>query len=464
VATFTDLSVEGNAGPRTIRFRIGGVSNSAIFFELTVVAGPASKIAAASDPSQTGTAGAAVGEPPSVLVEDEFDDPVAGVPVTFAVTPGSGSVVPTTAVSTGADGRATLTSWTLGPGGGTNTVTATASGLNGSPVTFNATVSGGVGTTTTLSTDPDPSVAGESVDLTATVASAGGTPTGNVVFSVDGSSKPPQALDGSGHATFSAVFANAGPHTVGATYSGGGAFSGSSATSVSQTVNQAATTLALVSDHAGQTPAQGEDIEFTATLSVTAPGGGAPTGSVQFKDNGADLGSPVALSGGVATLTTGELVEGPHTITAEYVGDANFAGSTSNDVSQDVGPSPDSGPIGMGESYNTNEDTPLIPDPGGGVLANDSDPDGDPITAVLVSPPQHSSSFSLNSDGSFSYQPAANYNGPDAFTSQASASGATTGLLTARITVAPINDPVKKKKKKKKNRRRKKIKKIGKEK
>ena len=191
VATFTDLSVEGNAGPRTIRFRIGGVSNSAIFFDLTVVAGPASKISAASDPSQTGTAGAAVGEPPSVLVEDEFDDPVAGVPVTFAVTAGGGTIAPTTAVTTGTDGKATLTSWTLGPGAGANTVTATASGLGGSPVTFTANVSGGVATSTSLAAgNPNPSVAGESVDFTATVTSGGGTPTGNVVFSVDGSSKP----------------------------------------------------------------------------------------------------------------------------------------------------------------------------------------------------------------------------------------------------------------------------------
>jgi hypothetical protein len=442
VATFTDLSVQGDAGPRVIRFRIPSVSGSAITFNLTVVAGPAATITSASDVSQTGNAGDEVAEPPSVIVKDKFGDPVAGVAVTFAVTAGGGTIAPTSAVTTGADGKATLTSWTLGPGGGTNTVTASATGLAGSPVTFNATVSGGLGTTTSLAAgNPSPSVAGESVSFTATVTSGGGTPTGNVVFSVDGSSKPPQALDGSGHATFSAVFANAGAHTVGATYSGGGAFSGSSAISVSQTVNKAATTVALASDHAGQTPPQGEDIEFTATLSVTAPGGGTPAGSVQFKDNGADLGSPVALSGGVATLTTGALVEGSHTITAEYVGDANFTGSTSSDVSQDVGPPPDSGPIGMGESYNTNEDIPLIPDPGGGVLANDSDPDGDPITAVLVSPPQHSSSFSLNSDGSFTYQPATNYDGPDAFTYRASANGATTGVLTAAITVAPVNDP-----------------------
>jgi Big-like domain-containing protein len=443
VATFTDLSVEGDAGPRTIRFRIGGVSNSAITFNLTVVAGPAATIAAASDVSQPGAAGDPVGEPPSVIVKDKFGDPVSGVAVTFAVTAGGGTIAPTTPVTTGADGKATLTSWTRGPGAGANTVTATASGLSGSPVTFSADVLSGVSTSTSLSAgDPSPSVAGESVDFTATVTSGGGTPTGNVVFSVDGSNKPAQALDGSGQATFSVVFANAGAHTVGASYNGGGAFSGSTATPVSQTVNQAATTVTVVSNKTGESPPQGDDIEFTATVVVTAPGAGTPTGTVQFTDDqGADLGGPVNVSpNGEAKLKTGVLLEGSHTITATYSGDDNFSTSLGS-TTQDVGPPPGSPPIGMGESYNTNEDTPLTTDPGGGVLANDSDPDGDPITAVLVSPPQHSSSFSLNSDGSFTYQPAANYNGPDAFTYRVSANGETTGVLTASLTVAPVNDP-----------------------
>jgi hypothetical protein len=442
VATFTDLSVQGDAGPRTIRFRIPSVSGSAITFNLTVVAGPASTIAAASDVSQTGSAGTAVAEPPSVIVKDKFGDPVGGVPVTFAVTAGSGTIAPTTAVTTGTDGKATLTSWTLGLGAGANTVTATASGLSGSPVTFNATVSGGVATTTTLSAGaPNPSVTGESVDFTATVTSGGGTPTGNVVFTVDGSNKPPLALDGSGKATLSVVFNNAGSHTVGASYPGAGAFSGSTATQVSQTVNQAATTVGVVSNKTGESPPEGDEIEFTATVAVTAPGAGTPTGTVQFTDDqGADLGSPVSVAGGVAKLKTKALLQGTHQITAQYSGDGNFQAS-SGSTTQDVGPPPGSAPIGMGESYNTNEDSPLIPDPGGGVLANDSDPDGDPITAVLVSPPQHSSSFSLNSDGSFTYQPAANYDGPDAFTYRVSANGATSGVLTASITVAPVNDP-----------------------
>jgi len=55
----------------------------------------------------------------------------------------------------------------------------------------------------------------------------------------------------------------------------------------------------------------------------------APTGTVQFKDNGVDLGSPVAIDGnGVAVVTTSSLTAGTHTITAEYGGNVNFNGST----------------------------------------------------------------------------------------------------------------------------------------
>ncbi len=70
---------------------------------------------------------------------------------------------------------------------------------------------------------------------------------------------------------------------------------------------------------------------FTATVT-----GSSPTGTVQFKDNGVNLGTPVTLSGGVATLTTSALTPGNHSITAVYSGDTNNAGSTSPVLTQTV--------------------------------------------------------------------------------------------------------------------------------
>ena len=57
--------------------------------------------------------------------------------------------------------------------------------------------------------------------------------------------------------------------------------------------------------------------------------------------------------------------------------------------------------------------------PAPGVLGNDSDPDGDPLTAVLVTGPSHGS-LTLNANGSFSYTPAADFAGSDSFTYRAS--------------------------------------------
>src|SRR5206468_4173984 len=70
-------------------------------------------------------------------------------------------------------------------------------------------------------------------------------------------------------------------------------------------------------------------------------------------------------------------------------------------------------PVAVNDVYSTNEDTTLtVAAPG--VLGNDTDVEGDALTAVLVSGPSHGT-LTLNSDGSFSYTPAANFNGADSF-------------------------------------------------
>jgi Ca2+-binding RTX toxin-like protein len=89
-------------------------------------------------------------------------------------------------------------------------------------------------------------------------------------------------------------------------------------------------------------------------------------------------------------------------------------------------------------NYSTDEDTQLQVN---GVLDNDTDPENDPLTAVLVSEPTHDSSFTLNADGSFDYTPEANFNGTDTFTYKADDGDLESGVATATITVDPVNDP-----------------------
>ncbi|HEY3595029.1 MAG TPA: Ig-like domain-containing protein, partial [Polyangiaceae bacterium] len=96
-------------------------------------------------------------------------------------------------------------------------------------------------------------------------------------------------------------------------------------------------------------------------------------------------------------------------------------------------------PTAASDSYTVNEDNTLNV-PASGVLANDSDPDGDALTAVLASGPAHGA-LTLNSDGSFSYTPDANFNGTDSFSYKANDGTVDSNLTTVTINVNPVNDP-----------------------
>ena len=75
-----------------------------------------------------------------------------------------------------------------------------------------------------------------------------------------------------------------------------------------------------------------------------------------------------------------------------------------------------------------------------GVLKNDTDVDGDPLTAVVVAGPSHGT-LTLSPNGSFTYTPAANYLGPDSLTYQAKdPSNVLSNTATVSMTVASVND------------------------
>ena len=69
-----------------------------------------------------------------------------------------------------------------------------------------------------------------------------------------------------------------------------------------------------------------QDVTLTATVSALAPDGGVPTGLVEFRVNGVLVGS-APLVNGVAYRTV-KFKKGSYSLTATYVGDANFNGSS----------------------------------------------------------------------------------------------------------------------------------------
>jgi len=95
-------------------------------------------------------------------------------------------------------------------------------------------------------------------------------------------------------------------------------------------------------------------------------------------------------------------------------------------------------PAAADDGYSVGEDNTLtVPVPG--VLGNDSDVDGDMLTAALDSDPINGT-VTLNTDGSFVYAPNPNYNGPDSFTYRANDGQADSNVATVSITVNLVND------------------------
>lgn len=73
-----------------------------------------------------------------------------------------------------------------------------------------------------------------------------------------------------------------------------------------------------------------------------------------------------------------------------------------------------------------------------GLLANDIDPDGDPLSAVLVSGPSHGQ-LTLAADGSMQYTPDEGYVGDDSFTYRVTDSLEQSGVATVSIEVLPLD-------------------------
>lgn len=95
-------------------------------------------------------------------------------------------------------------------------------------------------------------------------------------------------------------------------------------------------------------------------------------------------------------------------------------------------------PVAANDSYSTTGPLPLTRSAANGVLANDTDLEGDTLTATDASDPA-GGTVVLNPDGSFTYTPDAGFTGPDSFTYKASDGTAKSGAATVTITVsAPV--------------------------
>lgn len=241
---------------------------------------------------------------------------------------------------------------------------------------------GKVPSKTILASSNNPSTFGESVTFTATVTSQSSTttdtPTGTIIFSIDGVDQPAEALDGSGKATYTTSSLSVGSHTIGAKYSGDTTYEPSEANptleQIVQSDSKIDTQTQLVSTP--KTTVQGEIVTFTATV---LDGASTPNGIVEFEFFNEDTSIPsqsVSLdSNGIAVLNKNDLPIGQTAVRAVYQGNSTFDASKSNFVVQtvnapgklptttEVGGAPNPASPGQTVIFTARVNPPAIPNP-----------------------------------------------------------------------------------------------------
>lgn len=159
---------------------------------------------------------------------------------------------------------------------------------------------------------------------------------------------------------------------------------------------------------------------LTAALVTNTP---AAAGTVTLSSNGSFVYTPAAAFTGVTTFT--------------YRASDGSLNSPAATVTITV--NADTAPVANADTYNTALNTTLSVPAATGVLVNDTDADGNALTAVLVTPPA-TGTFNLNADGSFTYTPTAA--GAATFTYHANDGALNSADVTVTINVSSDTAPV----------------------
>src|ERR1043166_1755362 len=170
------------------------------------------------------------------------------------------------------------------------------------------------------------------------------------------------------------------------------------------------------------------------TLTVSAPG-------VLSNDSGG-AGPLTAVQGAGPTHGTLSLTNNggfSYTPTNGYTGSDSFTYRASDGITNSalatvtITINVNHTPVANDESFSVHTNTPLVV-AAPGVLANDTDADGNSLTAVLAVGPAHGT-FSFSSNGAFNYTPTNNYTGADTFTYKANDGLTNSAIATVSITV-----------------------------
>ncbi len=153
-------------------------------------------------------------------------------------------------------------------------------------------------------------------------------------------------------------------------------------------------------------------------------------------------GETVNVTNGTVTLLIGGLSPGDLLVTpnANFVGNVTFGytvsdGALSDDGEMSIGfVNVNDAPVADGASQSGAEDNAIT----GTLSASDIDA-GDSLTFGLSTGPTNGS-VEINANGTFTYTPNADYNGPDSFTFEVTDAAGLTSTAVYSLTVTPVND------------------------
>jgi uncharacterized protein YjdB len=296
---------------------------------ITVITGMPASIDRVAGNSQSATVGTAVPVRPSVRVFDGGGNPVVGVTVTFS---GDGTLKDPIAI-TDSLGIATLGGWTLSTLPGANYLSAAASTLP--PLGFTAMGTAVIVITADLShmriaTQPVAGVPGKMaiqpvIQLIGTDGDLykGANRLVTASLSLPGLSGTTTVMSSSGIATFSDLqISGVGSYTI--------SFSSPSVPSVTSEVFMVTPVVRNTAVTVSTSPNPSPPAATVAvTGRVTTVAGHVPTGTLQFMVGGVNLGGPVNLIGGQASISGMFTPGGTHAVTAFYSGDNYYQFATS---------------------------------------------------------------------------------------------------------------------------------------
>ena len=358
----------------------------------------------------------------SVSIAANFSD-VDGDTLTYAATglPVGLSINPTTGVISG-----TIDKNASQPNGGLYLVTVTASDGKGGTVssTFTWTVTnpGPVAVNDTAATNEDTPV---TIAVLANDSDPDADPLSIVVASAANGSV---VINANGTITYTPNANFNGTDTITYTISdGNGGTAQATVTVTVAPVNDAPTVVAPL-------PAQNDADGSTVSIPTAGNFSDLDGDTLSFAAAGLPVGLSIDPVTGVISGTIDKNASQPNggVYSVSVTASDGKGGSVTSTFTYSV---TNPGPTAVNDVASTNEDTPVVIAP----LANDSDPDADPLTVTTAS--AANGTVVINANGTITYTPNVNFNGTDTITYTISDGNGGTSQATVTVTVAPVNDP-----------------------